>query len=321
MHQPLYIGILGGIAFIVWCLVFRCIGGYTFHQRTAFEARWNKESPHLPGFNARIPAKDTPMTISSGENKDADSNVSDRNRSKQANSRKHKSFFDDLRHEIFNFSRDLTPCFILIITSLLVYLLNKQNYPNAPKYADPVMALFTIVFLMVSSIPMFKRATHILLQSLPEELDNVDGLCQGLKDTFSHQIINIHEVHVWCLVPNKIYATLHIVFKDEDSYLTTISAINALLLTYGINNATIQPEFLDMNNQSNDREESLSNPICNNRSFENRIHEHEKNNETNIELTVIDTLLNNSSCHLPCHDDSCLKKRCCTPRKYIPDER
>ena len=53
MHQPVYICILAGIDFLVWCLVFRCIGGYTFHQRTSVEAQWLKKNPHLPCPNAR----------------------------------------------------------------------------------------------------------------------------------------------------------------------------------------------------------------------------------------------------------------------------
>ena len=311
MHKPVYISILAGIDFLVWCLVFRCIGGYTFHQRTAFESKWNKENPHLPCVNTHPHAKDISMSSARGECKDGDSKVSDANLSKHKNSRKYKSFFDDPRHEILNVSRDLTPCFILIITCFLVYLLDTHNYPNAPKYADPVMALFTIVFLIISSIPMFKKATHILLQSLPEELDNVDGLCQGLKNTFSYNISNIHEVHVWCLAPNKIYATLHIVFKDENSYLTTISAIHAFLLSYGINNATIQPEFFNMNHQTTNRRKTLSDPNYKNESAENSTHEDEEQNETEMELTVTDSLLNNNCCRLQCRHECCLKKRCC----------
>ena len=58
MHQPVYICILAGIDFLVWCLVFRCIGGYTFHQRTSVEAQWLKKNPHLPCPNVHRAAGD-----------------------------------------------------------------------------------------------------------------------------------------------------------------------------------------------------------------------------------------------------------------------
>ena len=53
MHEPVYICILAGIDFLVWCLVFRCIGGYTFHQRTAVESECLKRNPHLPCLTIR----------------------------------------------------------------------------------------------------------------------------------------------------------------------------------------------------------------------------------------------------------------------------
>merc|ERR1712228_80056 len=110
---------------------------------------------------------------------------------------------NDPRYQPLNLSRDLVPCFILIITSVLVYLIDQSSYPNAIKYLDPAMALLTIAFLIVTSIPIAKKTSLILLQSLPEEWDNVELLCKDLKETFVDQIVAMHEVHVWCLVPNK----------------------------------------------------------------------------------------------------------------------
>ena len=315
MHQPVYISILAVIDFLVWCLVYRCIGGYTFHQRTAFEAKWNKENPHFPCLNVQRTAEDAPMDSTRGEYKDGNSKSPDANLFKQANSSKNKSFFDDPRNEALNISRDLTPSLILIITCFLVYILNHHNYPNAAKYADPIMALCMIAFLIISSIPMCKKATHILLQGLPEELDNVEGLCQGLKKAFSDTIIGLHEVHVWCLVPNKIYATLHIIFKNEDSYLSTTSVIQAFLLKFGINNATIQPEFLEMEKQTARRKKSLSYSNSENIILENSIQEDKDQKETNIEFTATDILLYNTCCRLPCRHECCLKKRCCMSKK------
>merc|ERR1719384_1097393 len=98
------------------------------------------------------------------------------------------SFFDDPRHEWLNLLRDLLPCFILIITCLIVYLIDQKEYPNASKYVDPAMALVTIGFLIVSSIPMAKKASLILLQSLPEEMENVEILSNDLKNAFSDSI-------------------------------------------------------------------------------------------------------------------------------------
>ena len=212
MHKPIYICILAGIDFLVWCLVFRCIGGYTFHQRTSLEAQWLKKNPHLPCPNVHeADSNDNVVLYESNclKRKDNNFQITTSDVSKvdvpavAAKVSKIKgysrSFFDDPRLEWLNLSRDLTPCFILITTCLIVYFMNEQ-YLHASKYVDPAMALLTIGFLIVSSVPLMKKSSLILLQSLPEEMENVEVLCNDLRKSFSESISALHEVHVWCLV-------------------------------------------------------------------------------------------------------------------------
>ena len=324
MHQPVYICILAGIDFLVWCLVFRCIGGYTFHQRTSVEAQWLKRNPHLPCPNARRADMDDTIDTTCADLKVNNIEMTTINSSKEklpkcsekcskgATSNDSKSFFDDPRHEWLNLSRDLTPCFILIITCLIVYLMDQKQYPNASKYVDPAMALLTIGFLIVSSIPMAKKASLILLQSLPEEMENVEILSNDLKNAFSESIATLHEIHVWCLVPNKIYATLHIVFKDEYSYMSTRSAINAFLLKYGINHATIQPEFSKSikNEALNQKEESCSSVF---KDSHTECDSHPKTEKKlNIGKSSLTDALIEQTCQITCPTENCLKKRCCS---------
>ena len=159
---------------------------------------------------------------------------------------------------------------------------------------------------------MMKKASLILVQSLPEEWDNVDVLCKDMKDAFSQNIIALHEVHVWCLVPNEIYATLHIVFKDEDSYVSNLSAIHTFLLKYGINHATIQPEFLNIekNVKAEHKGISLLGKLLKVDAAESGPPGCSGNNMGQNEASNTDPLLQ-SSCQFPCPKDNCLKKRCC----------
>lgn len=314
MHQPVYICILAGIDFLVWCLVFRCIGGYTFHQRTSVEAQWLKKNPHLPCPNVHQAAgedqKDAPcgklqennMQMTSIDS--AEQNVPEY--STKCRSNNSKSFFDDPRHEWLNLLRDLLPCFILIITCLIVYLIDQKEYPNASKYVDPAMALVTIAFLIVSSIPLAKKSGLILLQSLPEEMENVEILSNDLKKAFSESIASLHEIHVWCLVPNKVYATLHIVFRDEYSYLSSVSAINAFLMKYGINHATIQPEFVCKH-----QKETSQTSVYENSNIESDSDSKTDKTPTNIIDSVTDTLMQ-YECQISCPTENCVKKRCCS---------
>ena len=328
MHEPGYICILAGIDLFIWCIAFRCIGGYTYHQRTSVDVgRLRKQSKF--GYSICNGAKpeqengqicDEPDDFGMHESNiiptpprklsKISRNQDIKKISPRSVSNTKRFFFGDPRLEISYLARDITPCFILIVTCSMIYLIDQKDYPNAPKYVDPLMALTTIAFLVASSIPLMKKTGLILLQSLPEEMQNVEGLKKDLMKTFSPHIITLHEVHVWCLVPSKIFATLHVVFKDEDSYMLCQSSISAFLLKYGINNPTIQPEFLsEIEKRSSETE---INPI-------NR----QKCANENEELQILNTesLMKDTSsdiiCCFPCPFENCLKKRCCPSKEDI----
>lgn len=58
-------------------------------------------------------------------------------------------------------------------------------------------------------------------------------------------VISIHELHVWQLSDTKLIASLHVLLKSREIYMTLGSQIRKLLHGYGIHSATIQPEFID----------------------------------------------------------------------------
>ena len=326
MHQPGYICILAGIDLLVWCIAFHCIGGYTYHQRTSVDvghlrkqakfgysicngAKHEQENgiisdePGDTGLQESNIIPTPPKKLSKISKKQDIKHISPNSISNTK-----KFFFGEPRLEISYLARDITPCFILILTCSMVYLIDQEEYPNAPKYVDPLMALTTIAFLIASSIPLMKKTGLILLQSLPEEMENVEALGKDLKKTFSPHIVSLHEVHVWCLVPSKIFATLHIVFKDEESYMLSQSPINAFLLKYGINKATIQPEFLSdiINKTPKDGIHGVKQHQCANGRDELEI----LNTESLIKEAITDYI-----CSYPCPHESCLKKRCCLSKE------
>ena len=46
-------------------------------------------------------------------------------------------------------------------------------------------------------------------------LQNKDAILDELRATFKADILDIHEFHLWCLVPPTTFATLHVIFRDE----------------------------------------------------------------------------------------------------------
>ena len=164
---------------------------------------------------------------------------------------------------------------------------------------------------------------------------------EDLKEKFGALIVDTHEVHVWCIVPNKIVATLHVIFKDEDSYMASRQGIRDFLVsTYGIDQVTMQPEFV--NNKLNGvrngnargvvKEPSLDSWDSDGSSSagtssspcttggggggtedtreEQSLEVDPSGNNGDVVLDGSDVGIGNT-CLLKCPDESCLTKRCC----------
>ena len=88
---------------------------------------------------------------------------------------------------------------------------------NWKYYVDPVLSLIITSFIILSTLPLFKRSSMILLQSVPRDLDldevktkiaNLDG------------ILDIHHLHVWSLNTDCYVASAHIKINTNDPNLS-----------------------------------------------------------------------------------------------------
>ena len=86
-----------------------------------------------------------------------------------------------------------------------------------------------------------KQAGQILLQTTPTHID-VAELEAKLKKAFP-ALVQIHDFHVWALTPERVIATAHLLFMNEQVYLRIKDSINDFFLSHGITRATLQPEF------------------------------------------------------------------------------
>lgn len=93
------------------------------------------------------------------------------------------------------------------------------------------------------------QAGKILLQTTPAHIDVVE-LKAKLKRAFP-SVVNIHDVHVWALTPDKVISTAHLVFMNESVYLGVKDPINQFFLDQGITRVTVQPEFYKVSHYCN----------------------------------------------------------------------
>lgn len=92
-----------------------------------------------------------------------------------------------------------------------------------------------------------KQAGHILLQTTPAHID-VEELEVKLKNAFP-SVVQIHDLHVWALTPDRVISTAHLLFMNEKVYLRVKDLITEFFLSHGITRVTLQPEFFKVGQQ------------------------------------------------------------------------
>ncbi|KAI8877420.1 cation efflux protein [Backusella circina FSU 941] len=182
----------------------------------------------------------------------------------------------------------------VIISSLIIWLT-----PYTWRfYFDPIVSIVITIIIFTSAVPLVRQTSFILLQGVPnsinihkvkEELSKLDG------------IISVHEFHLWQLSDTKLIASLHVLLKSRQQYMSLNSKIRKLLHSYGVHSATIQPEFVD------DESKKITEEITSN-SHTSSINEIES---ANIEYNTDEEMQSSTTCLLRCIEDSCNKNACC----------
>lgn len=88
----------------------------------------------------------------------------------------------------------------------------------------------------------------ILLQTVPKEIE-VAKLRRDLVNKIPG-LLNVHELHIWRLSGSKIIATAHVTFHTATEYMMVAAKIKTFFHKKGIHSTTIQPEFIDVRNET-----------------------------------------------------------------------
>ncbi len=102
-----------------------------------------------------------------------------------------------------------------MVTSVLVLLVDEDEYPNAIKYIDPCVALASIALIVMSSVPLGQRVSGILFQSFPDHM-SVAKLKQDIMLNFDEDVADIHEFHVWSLDHSEVVGTAHVIYTNQE---------------------------------------------------------------------------------------------------------
>ncbi len=104
-------------------------------------------------------------------------------------------------------------------------------------YADVVVAVLVALWVLPRAISLARTALRILSESSPSHID-VDELRAALEAVPG--VDEVHDLHVWTLVPGRDMATAHLT-SSADSTRVLIDA-RTVLAARGLEHATVQVE-------------------------------------------------------------------------------
>jgi cobalt-zinc-cadmium efflux system protein len=107
-------------------------------------------------------------------------------------------------------------------------------------YADVVVAVLVALWVLPRAIALARAALRILSESSPSHID-VEELRRALCGLDG--VTEVHDLHVWTLVPGKDMATAHLTSTADSAKV--LDDAKAVLAARGLEHATIQIETPD----------------------------------------------------------------------------
>ncbi|EKF25434.1 cation diffusion facilitator transporter family protein [Mycolicibacterium hassiacum DSM 44199] len=104
-------------------------------------------------------------------------------------------------------------------------------------YADVVVAVLVALWVLPRAISLARSALRILSESSPSHID-VEELRSALSAV--EGVTDVHDLHVWTLVPGKDMVTAHLTSADDAARV--LDDARAVLAARGLEHATVQVE-------------------------------------------------------------------------------
>ena len=122
----------------------------------------------------------------------------------------------------------------VLLAAVIIYLF--QNVHPGIRIVDPICTFVFAIIVLCTTIPVSKQCLNVLMEAAPENV-NVPKLYQELKNVGG--VINIHDIHLWCISIGRPSISLHIL---SDTPQKTLEHATLVCQKYGIQHITIQVE-------------------------------------------------------------------------------
>ncbi len=130
---------------------------------------------------------------------------------------------------------DLLGSVAAIVAGVVIYF-------GGPVIADPLLSMFVAALILRSTIGVLKETTFVLLDSVPA---GVDYAKVGEALARVPGVLQVHDLHVWSMVPGRSALSAHILVEDIEHWPVILRQARGLLVTqFHIDHVTLQPEWL-----------------------------------------------------------------------------
>jgi cobalt-zinc-cadmium efflux system protein len=111
------------------------------------------------------------------------------------------------------------------------------------RVADPLFSVITALLIIVCAGRLIRDSVNILLEATPAHID-VEAVKQAMREVTG--VLDIHDLHIWTIIPGREALSVHIVLHEGASHKTTLEILQERLKQeFGIAHATLQLETPD----------------------------------------------------------------------------
>ncbi len=106
--------------------------------------------------------------------------------------------------------------------------------------ADPLASLVIALVMSVGSLRLMREASDVLMEGTPAGIDP-ELLSRTIAETPG--VAEVHDLHVWCLIPTEPMLTAHVVLTPAAHGTDVAKRVGERLHSlHGVEHVTIQPE-------------------------------------------------------------------------------
>ncbi len=107
---------------------------------------------------------------------------------------------------------------------------------------DAILSIILSILIFYTGSKLFIRSFNILMEAAPNNV-NISNVAEDVK-AVHNDIVDIHHIHFWTLIPNHNLASMHVTLKDTNNIEYIRREIIAMLeKKYEVEHPTIQIEI------------------------------------------------------------------------------